>query len=751
MTHRVKSFRLFALGCSTAALLGLTGCDQREDRIERAQDLGGAVLDQLTGVETASVNKLQDVPIEARAMAGRLEAASSGAEEPPVAARYVIGSIVAKPRDLPPPIAMASVMAEPQLVDEIIISGAPSRIVVLDDATMRQVEADRGKLRAIEGRKGDVTIVDPRVQPVPVPLGSRQKVLPRKSLRETMREGDEEKQMIEDEKAGIVRPPRPQAMIMLPPALTRDQQISALPKMRPEAAQRAMTMRAETLTRQLAAEDQMINTASKFGVAASIQRSRSGQMKIEIGSGALNPTQFTGESGPQSIYATDGDIVCDADGIAAAAENPLIAMECIIQDLQASGEFEYVERDYVFEHQMIRKPQPETPLSITPNDPLFDLQWHYRSQGDAATQSRGGAGFVDFWTKQNVQGAGDVVVAVVDTGLQMDHPDMLGSPNIMPGWDMISDPEVGNDDNGRDSDANDPGDACPAQLNFSDTYHGTHVAGTVGAGASNNGLGVAGGAWNIKIVPVRALGKCGGVTSDISDAIRWAAGTIPEYDEVNNEVWNENPADIINLSMGLFRADRSCPASMQDAIDAVTAEGVIVVAAAGNKRLPTEYFAPANCRNVVTVAAGDARGYLTPYSNYGDGVDILAPGGDLGRDDNGDKNPDGVLSTKMAENCFDPVTGASVAKCYYAYEQGTSMAAPHVAAALALIKSQRPDMTPTQLVDTLKASLTRIPEAQCMGVCSRYPGAEPSVDDPDMCLRPCGAGLLNLGNVDLSR
>lgn len=749
MAFQVKSIRVFALGCSALALVGLSACDQREERTQRAQDLGGAVWDQLTGADVPTANNLADVPIEARAMAGRLEAASS-IEEPPVAARYLIGSIVAKPRDLPPPIAMASVMAEPELVDEIIVSGAPSRIVVLDEKTMRQVELDRSKLGVIEGRKGDVTIVDPKAKPDMRPLRSPGKVLPRKSLRETMSERDEEKQMIEDEKKGIIRPPRPQAMIMLPPALTRDQQISALPKMRPEAAKRAMTLRAETLTRQLAAEDQMIDTASKFGVAASIQRSRSGQMKIEIGSGALNPTQFTGQSGPQSIYATDSEIVCDVVD-EEAIENPLVAMECIIQDLQASGEFEYVERDYVFEHQMIRKPESTGPIAITPNDPLFDLQWHYRSQGDAATQSKGGAGFVDFWTKQNVQGAGDVVVAVVDTGLQMDHPDMVGSPNIMPGWDMISDPEVGNDNDGRDSDANDPGDACPAQLNFSDTYHGTHVAGTVGAGASNNGLGVAGGAWNIKIVPVRALGKCGGVTSDISDAIRWAAGTIPEYDEVNNEVWNENPADIINLSMGLFRPKRDCPASMQDAIDAVTAEGVIVVAAAGNKRLPTEYFAPANCNNVVTVAAGDARGFLTPYSNYGDGVDILAPGGDLGRDDNGDKNPDGVLSTKMSENCFDPVTGEAVATCYYAYEQGTSMAAPHVAAALALIKSQRPDMTPTQLVDTLKASLTRIPEAQCMGACSRYPGAEPSVDDPDMCLRPCGAGLLNLGNVDLSQ
>jgi serine protease len=173
---------------------------------------------------------------------------------------------------------------------------------------------------------------------------------------------------------------------------------------------------------------------------------------------------------------------------------------------------------------MIRRPDLTAPALITPNDPLFGLQWHYKSQGTEAGQSAGGAGFVDFWTDQDSQGSSEVVVAVVDTGLQMDHPDIAGSANVVAGWDMVSDMDVANDGDSRDSDPNDPGDVCPARNVFSNTYHGTHVAGIVGAGATNNADGIAGGAWNVKIVPVRALGKCGGKLSDINDAIRWAAG-----------------------------------------------------------------------------------------------------------------------------------------------------------------------------------------------------------------------------------
>ena len=270
------------------------------------------------------------------------------------------------------------------------------------------------------------------------------------------------------------------------------------------------------------------------------------------------------------------------------------------------------------------------------------------------------------------------------------------------------------------------------------------ATGTIGAAATNNASGVAGGAWNVKIVPVRALGKCGGRLSDINDAIRWAGGLIPAEDEEGNEIWNDNPADVINLSIGLFEY---CPASLQDAIDSVTERGVLVVSAAGNARVATQYYAPGGCANVITVAAGDARGHIAPYSNFGPEVDLLAPGGDLTRDDNGDGRPDGVLSTKAATNCYDPVTGEAVEDCFYAFEQGTSMAAPHVSAALALLKARDPDATPEELKATLLAASSPRSAMQCSGSCALYPGTTPIEGSSDMCTRPCGQGLLDLAMV----
>ena len=745
MTSYRAHWKTVGFGLSGLVLIGLSACDRQSERVGNAKNLGQAVLDQISGNETPNqTNRLDAVPIEARAMAGKIQAESLPVIADSTARRYAIGSIVAKPRDLPPAIAMADVAAEPALVDDILVDEqAETRIVILDQKTTELAEADPSvisEIEKLEAGRPQVAVIDPYSRSAPEPLEAPGPMLPRKRLSEEITRKRQE--------ADGYSAPRAMRSVRVAP--TRQQKLEAMPDLKPRVAQRAMALRSETLIKQLSAEDRMIEAATKYGVAASIQRSRSGQMVIEIGANAMKPTQFTTESAPQQNFAIESDITCDENSVQTASENAALAMECVIQDLQESGEFEYVEKDYLFDHQMIRRPDSGvTPATayVTPNDPLFDLQWHFRNQGDGATESKGGGGFVDFWTHKGTQGSQDVIVAVVNTGLELAHPDIAGSPNVAPGWDMVTDPAVGNDGNGRDSNPDDPGDICPERGAFTNSYHGTHVAGTVGAGITNNSSGVAGGAWNVKIVPVRALGKCGGRLSDINDAIRWAAGTIPEYDEVGNEIWNENPADIINLSIGLFKA---CPASMQDAIDAVTAEGVVVVAAAGNNRISTEYYAPAGCRNVVTVAGGDARGFLAPYSNFGDAVDILAPGGDLTRDDNGDGNPDGVLSTKTAENCFDPVSGEAVAKCFYAYEQGTSMAAPHVSAALALIKAKRPELTASELVSRLTTGLTSIPELQCMGLCSQYPGSEPSLDDPDMCLRPCGGGLLNLAGVDLS-
>lgn len=747
MARTAKWVKRAALSASALTLIGLVACDQQQERIDRIGELGDAVLGQLGGEDVTNTDnqKYAAVPVEARAFAGTILDRAVAVSEDEASPRFVIGSIVAKPSELPASVEMATIMATPEMaLDVVVDEQSEAKIVVLDEKTLDEAVADPDVISRIEfpqAQKRSITVVDSEQRGGNKIMNSGEPVLPRAPLKETVTRKRYQRGLDKEPPVAMSR-----SMAFRLPA-TPEERMAQLPKLNPKVARRAMILPNAALQRQLVAEERMIETATKFKVAASIQRSRSGQMVIEIGSGALSPTNFTEAVMQQGRIALENGVECDEVAATAEDANPLVAMECVIEDLKASGEFEYVEKDWFYEHQMIRRPDfTPTPVLVTPNDPLFGLQWHYKSQGTDAGESAGGAGFVDFWTDQDSQGSSEVVVAVVDTGLQMDHPDIVGSANVVDGWDMVSDVDVANDGDSRDSDANDPGDLCPERNVFANTYHGTHVAGIVGAGSTNNADGIAGGAWNVKIVPVRALGKCGGKLSDINDAIRWAAGTIPEFNELGEEVWNENPADIINLSLGLFK---TCPRSMQDAINAVTDRGVVVVAAAGNRSVPTEFFAPAGCQNVVTVAGGDARGHLAPYSNYGDAVDILAPGGDLTRDDDGDGNPDGVLSTKTAENCEDPLTGSAVSTCYYAYEQGTSMATPHVAAALALIKSKRPDLSSEQLVSTLMSGISSIPENQCSGPCAQFPGAIPTVEDPDMCVRPCGSGLLNLADVAL--
>lgn len=732
---------LLALGLGST----LTACDRADERLDRLSEIGDGVLNQLGGGETETADDrsaMRDVPVEARAFQGEMQEASP-VRVASASSKFVVGSIVAKPRNIEPPSSMAEAFDGPTMADydAYVSSDASDAIIVVPteeelealDNPPRSSSAETPERTERSIRKRTTITIDPRTSE------QAAQGLPRAPIR--------------DSRSIQAYPSAPMASPDLPEGMAMEEEPAELPALTQKSAERRLVMRQTAMTAQVDAESKMIETAQKYGLAANIQRSRSGQMVIEVGSRAMKPTRYGGEDDDDTPWIAEEseETVCPDDmsdeDIAADA---VLATVCVIRDLKASGEFEYVEKDWLYQNQFARRPKnqgPVTATAITPNDPLWSLQWNFLSQGTGENQVAGGAGFVDFWTKQASQGSPEVVVAVVDTGLEMDHPDIADSPNVASGWDMVTDIAMANDGDSRDSDPNDPGDECPEEFVFEDTFHGTHVAGTIGASVSNNAKGVSGGAWNVKIVPVRALGKCGGRLSDINDAIRWAGGLIPEYDELGQEVWNENPADIINLSIGLFRF---CPASMQDAIDAVTERGVVVVAAAGNDSVSTQYYAPGGCNNVVAVAAGDARGRIAPYSNYGNEVDILAPGGDLQRDDNGDGRPDGILSTKRASNCTDPVTGESLSNCFYAYEQGTSMAAPHVSAALALVKSKRPDLSGTSLTDILMTALSTRSEEQCSGPCDQYPGAEPVSAGSDMCRLPCGAGLLNLSDVNLS-
>jgi serine protease len=289
-----------------------------------------------------------------------------------------------------------------------------------------------------------------------------------------------------------------------------------------------------------------------------------------------------------------------------------------------------------------------------PTDPLYAQQWHYPlinlpQAWDLTTGDR------------------DVVVAVIDTGVFLAHEDLQG--NLLAGYDFISSASNALDGDGIDPDPDDPGDRCCAG---SSSWHGTHVAGTVAA-AANNDKGVAGVGWRTRVMPLRVLGASGGTSYDIQQAVRYAAGlsndsrTVPAV-----------PADVINLSLGCQRCFSS---SDQAAYNAARAAGVILVAAAGNEST-SEAFYPASYTGVVSVSAVNRAKQRAPYSNFGPGIDVAAPGGDQ-RSAVGD----GVLSTLVEE-------GASGRRSAYAFYQGTSMAAPHVAGVAALMEAVYPALDP---------------------------------------------------------
>ncbi|MDX2234472.1 MAG: S8 family serine peptidase [Hyphomonadaceae bacterium] len=458
---------------------------------------------------------------------------------------------------------------------------------------------------------------------------------------------------------------------------------------------------------------------------------------------------------------------CPRDATPAQLEADLtLKTICALERLQASRQFDYVEKNYIVETGFDRlpffnrkpaaapapsqspapTPAPGAEVAATgalPNDPLLPLQWDFRARGAGAGSSPGGAGFEPFWINARQVGRRAVSVAVIDTGVDLAHPDMKASPNLTRGIDLVVDYDRAGDGDGIDRDPNDAGDACGAGKENS--FHGTHVAGTVGAATTNDRRGVAGGAWNVTVIPVRAIGRCGGELEDIVNAVRWSAGLSPALTETGEQIVNPTPADIINMSLSV---GIPCPASMQAAIDAAVARGSVVVVAAGNKAAPVTQYAPANCRNVLVVAANDARGHMAFYSNFGTEVDVLAPGGDLFNDTDGDGRPDGILSTRTTtKDCYDPETRQPAATCYYGYLQGTSMAAPHVSAALALLQSQfnvkgraLEQLLLTRAIGPIDTS------AQCAIACEK-PNATPVPGQPGKCMRPCGRGMLDLARA----
>ena len=347
---------------------------------------------------------------------------------------------------------------------------------------------------------------------------------------------------------------------------------------------------------------------------------------------------------------------------------------------------------------------------IDPVDPLYASQWDMHAP---TTGKEGASNAAAAWS--TTTGAG-VVVAVLDTG-QVNHPDLIA--NMPEGWgvDMIENSATARDGDGRDMNPTDEGD----WWSYPSSWHGTHVAGTIGA--AQNNIGISGVAPNVSIQHVRVLGAGGGLFNDVIDGIRWAAGLTTTWD---GQQWsnygltvNAHPADIINMSLG---GGGGCWSTLQDAISQARAAGTVVVTAAGNSTVDASRFTPANCNDTVTVAATGRVGGLAGYSNFGSSIDIAAPGGDMPRDS-------GILSTVA--------TGATTATGYgYANYHGTSMAAPHVAGVAALVASLHPTWGPNEIEAAIYAGARPFP-ADSLRPCVT------TSETPTDSQRRCGVGLLD--------
>jgi serine protease len=405
--------------------------------------------------------------------------------------------------------------------------------------------------------------------------------------------------------------------------------------------------------------------------------------------------------------------------------------------------------------------QRRFPHAVTPNDPDFPYisgvsgQWSLQSVQPAAIHAD------EAWSI--AKGSKGVVIADLDTGIRYDHPDLMRATaggKLLPGYDFVSDISTANDGTGRDADASDPGDWVTATeannstgpfykctqpdpnnpgkyLAESSSWHGTRTAGILAA-LTNNTIGVAGVNWNAYILPVRVLGKCGGIDTDIIDGMRWAAGI-----HVNGVPDNPYPARIINMSLG---GTGQCvdPRYLQ-VVDQLTALGVTVVASAGNDG--DAVASPANCPGVVAVAGLRHIGTKVGFSNLGPEIALSAPGGNCVNTNGGpclfsiDTTVNSGTTTPANNTYTDEVN----------YNVGTSFSAPLVAGVASLMLGVDQNLTPGLIRARLQeGASTPFPN----------PATDPDTGQPvPMCLNPattsvqdfqcncttatCGAGMLN--------
>lgn len=299
---------------------------------------------------------------------------------------------------------------------------------------------------------------------------------------------------------------------------------------------------------------------------------------------------------------------------------------------QLTKETEFIEPNYLYQVPSgdtvpTAFPAEASPTLKGPNDPYYSRQWNLHKLGvETAWDETKGSG---------------VTVAVIDTGIS--HVPDLKDTKFVPGYDFVNNRVEADDDNG----------------------HGTHVAGTI-AQSTNNGYGVAGIAYEASLMPLKVLSAAGGGTvADIAEAVRFAA---------------DKGAGVINMSLGGFGESQI----LKEAIDYAHGKGVVIVAAAGNANRNSASY-PARYPHVIGVSALDPAGEKAPYSNFGAGVDISAPGGSAAG---------GIL-----QETIKPETGEGVFTAF----SGTSMAAPHVAGVAALVQAAGVK-EPDEVLNVLKQS-----------------------------------------------
>ncbi|MEP7244588.1 MAG: S8 family serine peptidase [Gammaproteobacteria bacterium] len=404
--------------------------------------------------------------------------------------------------------------------------------------------------------------------------------------------------------------------------------------------------------------------------------------------------------------------------------------------LRADSEVEYAEVDRrVYSH------------STPPNDAQYSGQWYLQATDLTALYvNKSAINAISAW--DDTTGSNGVVVAVIDTGVRFDHPDLKRASQagrLLRGYDFVSSDSAGtfttaNDGDGADTDSSDPGDRCSTDSTPHSSWHGTRVSGIIGA-LSNNSIGVSGITWSGWILPVRVLGKCGGFNSDVLAGMRWAAGQ-----SVPNVPANPYPAKVLNISLG---STGSCDSASADVISQLASQGVLIVVSAGNEGGPVD--SPANCPGAMAVAGLRHAGTKVGYSSLGPQVAISAPAGNCINIASGEPC---IRSIDTTTNDGTDAPGGNTYTNQFNTNLGTSFSAPVVSGIAGLMLAVNGNLKSTQLISRLQlgsATFPAISDTNPQPPACVNPATAPAVQNTEcICTTAtCGAGMANArGAVD---